>query len=662
MMSMSDIQQRPQIPTTTVNVSTAAVNTTSGTTPTTTPTSPIDNIAKHEVQVKPSEDQPVKPKLEQHPDQPSKPPPEQQQQQQQLPTPPTKPPKTTANTSATSTKMSMSGPVCGNCQTQTTPLWRRDETGQVLCNACGLFLKLHGRARPISLKTDTIKSRNRVKQNGSNSQSSKSSGANTPELKSKEGKSGKKSPKSKKKSLTNGNSNGNTSHEHNTLTPLLPATSNNTPTFKSTTNQQQQQQQSQSQSQQHQQQHHHHHNHHYLPNHVLQTHQVPLHYPSSTPTQFAPGLQRITSPLLLSTTSSSSSIRTEPNNNSKLTPIQAAAGALENMSNELGPSATFKKGNNINGVSLMNKTKKDISSISGSSSIFSSVAPSSSSLSSTSSTSIMTTNNPAPKLPSLGSKISSPSSQPFTRSTTPLQTLPPLHKIASHESSLPPLHNISNYNNNSSGSGDGSGQQSMPTNSQTGQSPINGNQDNNNNNNNNSNNNNNNNNGNNFTTSAHEVTLLKTRISELELVNDLYRTRIMELEAMEQAARLRESSMKKRLDEVMNLQINYQNLLNNGVSSQQQPPPQPQTSGQYYNNNNNNDQGSQSISPNVSITGSTTITSPNSRSKIISETTPTHQQQLGVQVNNNESIILPPLKRERTDELKDGNDNKKVKI
>jgi len=33
----------------------------------------------------------------------------------------------------------------------------------VLCNACGLFLKLHGRARPISLKTDVIKSRNRVK-------------------------------------------------------------------------------------------------------------------------------------------------------------------------------------------------------------------------------------------------------------------------------------------------------------------------------------------------------------------------------------------------------------------------------------------------------------------------------------------------------------------
>jgi hypothetical protein len=49
---------------------------------------------------------------------------------------------------------------CTNCFTQTTPLWRRNPEGHPLCNACGLFLKLHGRVRPLSLKTDLVKKRN----------------------------------------------------------------------------------------------------------------------------------------------------------------------------------------------------------------------------------------------------------------------------------------------------------------------------------------------------------------------------------------------------------------------------------------------------------------------------------------------------------------------
>ncbi|TIB39052.1 hypothetical protein E3P86_01310 [Wallemia ichthyophaga] len=50
---------------------------------------------------------------------------------------------------------------CANCDTTRTPLWRKAENGQTLCNACGLYLKLHKSQRPLSMKTDTIKKRTR---------------------------------------------------------------------------------------------------------------------------------------------------------------------------------------------------------------------------------------------------------------------------------------------------------------------------------------------------------------------------------------------------------------------------------------------------------------------------------------------------------------------
>jgi GATA-binding protein, other eukaryote len=73
---------------------------------------------------------------------------------------------------------------CTNCFTQTTPLWRRNPEGHPLCNACGLFLKLHGVVRPLSLKTDVIKKRNRgsgatlpISGGGASTRAAKKSGA-----------------------------------------------------------------------------------------------------------------------------------------------------------------------------------------------------------------------------------------------------------------------------------------------------------------------------------------------------------------------------------------------------------------------------------------------------------------------------------------------------
>ncbi|KAI7878169.1 hypothetical protein K492DRAFT_171094, partial [Lichtheimia hyalospora FSU 10163] len=51
--------------------------------------------------------------------------------------------------------------ICANCHTTNTPLWRRDADGNAICNACGLYYKLHMVHRPITMMTTEIKRRKR---------------------------------------------------------------------------------------------------------------------------------------------------------------------------------------------------------------------------------------------------------------------------------------------------------------------------------------------------------------------------------------------------------------------------------------------------------------------------------------------------------------------
>ncbi|XP_032317421.1 transcription factor GATA-5 [Camelus ferus] len=57
------------------------------------------------------------------------------------------------------------GLCCTNCHTTHTTLWRRNADGEPVCNACGLYTKLHGVPRPLAMKKESIQTRKRKPKN-----------------------------------------------------------------------------------------------------------------------------------------------------------------------------------------------------------------------------------------------------------------------------------------------------------------------------------------------------------------------------------------------------------------------------------------------------------------------------------------------------------------
>ncbi|XP_029351179.1 transcription factor GATA-3 isoform X2 [Echeneis naucrates] len=116
------------------------------------------------------------------------------------------------------------GTSCANCQTTTTTLWRRNANGDPVCNACGLYFKLHNINRPLTMKKEGIQTRNRKM--SSKSKKSKKSQDNMEDLsKSLMDKTSSFSPAALSRHMSSFPPFSHSSHMLTTPTPMHPSSS-----------------------------------------------------------------------------------------------------------------------------------------------------------------------------------------------------------------------------------------------------------------------------------------------------------------------------------------------------------------------------------------------------------------------------------------------------
>ncbi|XP_042259067.1 transcription factor GATA-3 isoform X6 [Thunnus thynnus] len=114
------------------------------------------------------------------------------------------------------------GTSCANCQTTTTTLWRRNANGDPVCNACGLYFKLHNINRPLTMKKEGIQTRNR-KMSSKSKKSKKSQDTMDDFSKSLMDKSSSFSPAALSRHMSSFPPFSHSSHMLTTPTPMHPS-------------------------------------------------------------------------------------------------------------------------------------------------------------------------------------------------------------------------------------------------------------------------------------------------------------------------------------------------------------------------------------------------------------------------------------------------------